>query len=212
VRSNQPPAVASWLLRQFGSSPRNDSIIGDLNERYRQDRSRLWYWRQVISAIISSAFTEICTHKFMAVRAVLPGLILLHAIAKLMFNLFGRILVASVHSRLVSQAVVEEGSFPFWVFLLFAVVVFIVGIWSGWMAARFHRGQQPMVLLYGLATLIYLFGFAMVEGVSKSPLSGGHSLPFYCLNTAIVFAGILAGGSFCTASRPDAAPPQRISS
>lgn len=51
MRSNQPPGIAEWLLRHFGSSPNNDAVIGDLNERYQRDRTRGWYWRQVLLAI-----------------------------------------------------------------------------------------------------------------------------------------------------------------
>ena len=31
MRTNQPPRIASWLLRHFGSSPNNDAVMGDLN-------------------------------------------------------------------------------------------------------------------------------------------------------------------------------------
>lgn len=54
MRSNQPPPIANWLLRHFGSSPNNDSVIGDLNEQYRQGRSRSWYWREALVAILFS--------------------------------------------------------------------------------------------------------------------------------------------------------------
>jgi hypothetical protein len=171
----------------------------------------LWYWSQVIGAIISCAFAEVSSHKFMAARAVVLGLILLHAIARLMFNLFGRLLVVSLHARMINEAVFYEGLLPLWVFLSFSVFVFILGIWSGWMVARFHRRQQAMVLLYGVATLLWLLGFAMIEGIENSPLSGrGHSLSLYCVNSAILFVGIAVGGSFCRSSRPGATPPQSV--
>src|SRR6266566_4775556 len=52
VRSEQPPRLATWLLRHFGSSPNMDAIVGDLNEQYRQGRSRGWCWMQVLIAIL----------------------------------------------------------------------------------------------------------------------------------------------------------------
>jgi hypothetical protein len=213
VRSDQPPRIANWLLRTFGYSPNNDAVIGDLNESYRQGRSRRWYWQQVIAAIISSAFTEVRSHKFIAVRAVILGLILLHAIGKLMFNLFGRLLAVSLHARFANEALFYEGPLFSWIFLSLSIFIFIIGIWSGWMVARFHKGQHAMVLLYGVATLLWLLGFAIIEGIDKSPLSGPrHSLSLYCVNSAILFAGIALGGSFCRSSRPDATPPQRVAS
>jgi hypothetical protein len=42
----EPPAIATWMLQHFGSSPNNAELMGDLDERYRQGRSRTWYWRQ----------------------------------------------------------------------------------------------------------------------------------------------------------------------
>ena len=59
MRSNQPPAVATWLLKQFGCSPQNEAILGDLTECYRRRQSTLWYWRQVAIAIIGSRWREV---------------------------------------------------------------------------------------------------------------------------------------------------------
>ena len=42
--NTQPPQIANWLLRHFGSSPNNDAVIGDLNERYRQGKRRKIEW------------------------------------------------------------------------------------------------------------------------------------------------------------------------
>ena len=41
MRSDQPPAVATWLLKQFGCSPQNEAILGDLIEQYRNGRHSL---------------------------------------------------------------------------------------------------------------------------------------------------------------------------
>jgi hypothetical protein len=51
MRSPVPPRMARWLLNHFGCGPNNDAVIGDLNERYRQGRSYVWYWKQVLTAI-----------------------------------------------------------------------------------------------------------------------------------------------------------------
>ena len=173
----------------------------------------MWYSQQVIAASISSAFTEVRSDKLTAARSVILGLILVHAIAKLMFSLFGRLLAVSLHARFVNEALFYEGPLSRWVFVTLSIFIFIIGIWSGWMVARFHKGRQAMVLLYGAATLLWLSGFAMIEGVEKSPFGGpGHSLSLYCLNSAILFAGIVLGGSFCRSSRHHATPPQQVAS
>jgi hypothetical protein len=73
VRSNQPPRIAAWLLRHFGSSPNIESVIGDLNESYGRGRSSVWYWRQVFIAIVESVLTDIRLHKLLVFRALVIG-------------------------------------------------------------------------------------------------------------------------------------------
>ena len=50
--NREPPRLAVWLLKQWASPYRRDSLLGDLLEMYRSGRSRTWYWRQVITALI----------------------------------------------------------------------------------------------------------------------------------------------------------------
>jgi hypothetical protein len=50
-----PPRMAAWLLEHLGPGYRNESLVGDLFEEYHQDRTRAWYWRQVIIAICVGA-------------------------------------------------------------------------------------------------------------------------------------------------------------
>ena len=74
MNTHHLPTVARWLLTHF--SPNNDGIIGDLDERYRAGRSRLWYWRQVFVAIAMNVGSDIRVHTFLAVRGVVMGWIL----------------------------------------------------------------------------------------------------------------------------------------
>ena len=41
-----------WLLKQWASPYQRESLVGDLLEMYRAGRSRTWYWRQVMAALI----------------------------------------------------------------------------------------------------------------------------------------------------------------
>ena len=79
MKSIQPPALATWLLRQFGSSPRNEAILGDLAEQYAHGRSRLWYWRESLTAISVSASRGIWQNKGPAILALCTGWIILVA-------------------------------------------------------------------------------------------------------------------------------------
>jgi hypothetical protein len=61
------------MLKQFGSGPNNDVLLGDLAEQYRQNGNAMWYWRQAMKGIPVSFFKEIRGHKATAARALLMG-------------------------------------------------------------------------------------------------------------------------------------------
>ena len=47
-----PPRLAMWFLRQLTGGYQSESLAGDLFEEYQQGRSRLWYWMQVLAAVV----------------------------------------------------------------------------------------------------------------------------------------------------------------
>jgi hypothetical protein len=52
MNNREPPKMAVWLLRRWGSPYHRESLLGDLLEMYCAGRSRVWYWREVITALI----------------------------------------------------------------------------------------------------------------------------------------------------------------
>jgi len=77
-----PPERSSfgtWLLEHAGV---DDALVGDLAEgslRLRSghgDRSVLWYWRQVVAAIMQSWTQTMVHHKWLALRAIVTGWVL----------------------------------------------------------------------------------------------------------------------------------------
>jgi hypothetical protein len=52
MSDREPPRIAVWLLKILASPYQRESLVGDLLEMYRDGRSRLWYWRQVIAALL----------------------------------------------------------------------------------------------------------------------------------------------------------------
>ena len=52
MRKRSPPAVATWLLAHFASDYQRDALAGDLIEQYDLGRSRCWYWKQVVAALL----------------------------------------------------------------------------------------------------------------------------------------------------------------
>lgn len=65
-----PPQLATWLLNKCGSPYHGDSLAGDLSEQYREGRSRVWYWKQVIAAILIARVRAIRTMPWAAVRRI----------------------------------------------------------------------------------------------------------------------------------------------
>ena len=65
------PALATGLLIRLG--PQDEAFIGDLAEEYERGRSRAWYWRQVLSAVVLTAVRQIGTHPMRALAAVGVG-------------------------------------------------------------------------------------------------------------------------------------------
>jgi len=51
MRIQPAPAVATWFLKLFCSGAEDESLIGDLLEKYQRGRGRLWYWRQVAAIV-----------------------------------------------------------------------------------------------------------------------------------------------------------------
>ena len=66
----QRPRLASWLLRRFVAGPHRESLFGDLDEQFMRGRSSLWYWRQVLSAILVGVVQELREEWRLAIGSV----------------------------------------------------------------------------------------------------------------------------------------------
>ena len=73
MTGQQPPWVATWLAQRLVSGPRRESLLGDLIEQYRQGRSGIWYWRQVLAAILVGTVHDLAAHKTLALRTLMIG-------------------------------------------------------------------------------------------------------------------------------------------
>src|SRR4051794_11757988 len=122
----RPPAIARWLLIHFGCSPNNLSVVGDLDERYYQHRSNLWYRKQVLAALIVGFFQAIGRHKLLALRAVTVGLFVLDLLANIIFDLFGRVIAGTLPNTVNTQ-----GQLPLWTYVAFGATVCLTGVLSG---------------------------------------------------------------------------------
>jgi hypothetical protein len=62
MKQMKPPFIASWMQEHLTAGPGNEALAGDLLEVFRCGRSRGWYWRQVLGAIVISGWREIVNH------------------------------------------------------------------------------------------------------------------------------------------------------
>lgn len=70
MKSPQPSALATWLLEHLTPPAIRDPLIGDLLENYSYHPSSVWYWRQVLGAILVSFATQFC-HRWLVILFVL---------------------------------------------------------------------------------------------------------------------------------------------
>jgi len=78
MKLSKTPIVATWLLENFLSNSADTALKGDLVERYARGRSRTWYWKQVISAIVIGCWKDVSAHKLLALRALGIGFAILY--------------------------------------------------------------------------------------------------------------------------------------
>jgi hypothetical protein len=72
--NREPPRMAAWLLKQFASPYQRESLVADLLEMYRAGRSRRWYWRQVVTALILARARGLSSVARPAFGTARPGL------------------------------------------------------------------------------------------------------------------------------------------
>jgi hypothetical protein len=136
---SRPPVVATWLLQRFAPLPETDAIAGDLLEHYQHGRSRLWYWREVLVAIITGTWFEVRQHSVRLLAAITMAWVvnvLWHQfLTQREYSLVVRYVLGGVQARLDQMA---------WVgFFLEAPVALTMG----WTVARCApRHRIPAVL------------------------------------------------------------------
>jgi len=94
----QPPRIATWLLKYFGSGPNKDAVLGDLAEQYARKDSALWYWRQSLKAIPVSFVREIQGYRIPVLPVLGITLLTLALVTALLSNIdpFWKIGLAAV--------------------------------------------------------------------------------------------------------------------
>ena len=152
MRSMEPPEVARWLLIHFGCSPNNNAVIGDLDERYGHGRSHLWYWKQVMQAIVMSFFQEVWTQKLLVIRALIVGWATKYA----WLWLLGNASIAACNRFDACRAIGDWHWYLHMPLLLASVLTSaaVCGV-SAWIVSRTSgRHSRSMVLMYILVEVL----------------------------------------------------------
>jgi hypothetical protein len=191
VRVSKPPIPATWLLEHFLPGSENDHIIGDLMEAFQSGRSRMWYWKEVLAAIVIGVSKETVKHPLLALRAIAFGwgswLLFYYAVApKVLYPVFRRIFTPSGFPFSPGQ-------------LIWTVTSLLVLIGSGWIVARFHRPNRiTTVLLFAFSVfIVQLRTFPWLWSTAANSLTNTRFLPYliYDLEIQILFpVATLLGG------------------
>ena len=193
MNRNNPPSLATRLLESLGPQRTSEALLGDLIEQYEGGRSRTWYWRQVILALVISAGREVRTSKLQAVSAILVG------------YLTG----ASLCYFTTSLAARFVGSYTA-AYFVFLPLAFFSAAASGWIVRRSH--PRTMVLVFsafcGVASVVALAVYVWL------PISDRIPAPMLSLILAVDFIiaplGVLAGGLWGSSGANDAWSSPRL--
>ena len=188
MRSTQPPRIATWILRHFGSI-RNESVIGDLNEHYRKGRSRSWYWRQTLTAIVLGVFRGVSEDKIRTLTAVFTGWIILavyqSTLAAPVIRFIGfesspnLALAQYVFSKLLPRSWLTYYYWlqPVLLSFTFALLGCIGGTFSGWVVARFRPcARIPIVIVYAASVYSYWLSVIFFTIVKSGHVYPSHEI------------------------------------
>jgi hypothetical protein len=180
------PALATALLLRFG--PQDDSFVGDLAEEYSGGRSRSWYWRQVVAAIVLASGRHIGAHPLRATMAVATGWATL-----LLFFTLGDRVAGTLAGWLWGwdrQTAYQTGLW--WPFHITALMVSYAGfIVSAALVARVYRRQAgPMLMAYAASMFVAQVASAVtLEVLSRlwdNRVPVPHTL-FYLVSVALPY-------------------------
>jgi hypothetical protein len=177
MRSQPAPTIATWFLKLFCSSAEDDSLIGDLLEKY-QNRGRFWYWRQVAAIVFLRLYRN-------------ARQLSLSAVARRMGHVFTLLLVlAAVSAVLLSDI---------WMMLLVAIFGGIIAgafLFLGKFGAQtttdpghLHPGISiNHIPVEGAVGLLFVFGTVFVFAVGVPAV---REIFVLTAPLAVVFVGIL---------------------
>src|SRR5215831_3151619 len=81
----QPPRMATWILKHFGSGSHIEELLGDLAEQYARTGNASCYWRQTLKAVPVTFMREIRANKWNTASGLVTGWVLWILVGMLVF-------------------------------------------------------------------------------------------------------------------------------
>jgi len=171
------------MLKRLLPSQDIDALLGDIAEEAPR-RSRLWYWSQILAAVVVASWQDVRKHPVLAGRATATGLLALAAF-------FYPVSVL----RYLVRVTVSGGHYvgPYWLTLpqealyVLPIIANPIGFGvSGWVVARVHRAHGLTLVLPYVALVCALPYWAIAQ-----PIVSGV-VPVARMHLAIVSAGMIS--------------------
>jgi hypothetical protein len=165
--NRRPPWFSSWLLNYLGRE--DDSLAGDITQQYNQGRSRCWYWRQVMGAIVIDLVRETLENRGLVIKAIFKAwlswtLICLTAVV---------IVFAAILFLPRSQGITGTLPAPIGVHLVVFFFTSTVTLKVGQIVARIDIRRQTTLVLWASASFMVfdLLRIAVIAlGLTDDPL------------------------------------------
>jgi hypothetical protein len=190
------PAVAEWLINHLIPESEASAIAGDLLEQWRAGRSRLWFWRQLLAAVVICIWRDIQTHKKVAMSGIAIGMVSLWGIAALTtvtLSSFG-LLIHAVDWR-----------WPHYIQLF--TIAFTYTTASGWIVGRLHHTHRTTAVFAFFAFVItgFVWQLPLYYAVAPSIFFSTilPHLPFFVFASLLGAPSILIGGLSATPTVSD---------
>jgi hypothetical protein len=148
-------------------------LLGDLVEQYQHGRSRSWYWRQVVVAVIVATIQDLREHKLPVVRATSVGI----AVVWLLGWAFPTFWVGKAVWNWTVENNLDTIRMVLFRQSALIVTVFIpTFFWTvgGWAVARTHR-PRAMAMVFAFLVCFHLIYLGQLTGLYRLPVSAALS-------------------------------------
>ena len=202
MTSMNPPRLAAWLLRRFSAGPHAEAIAGDLLEQYQSIRSPLWYWRQVLSAVIADMAGSVMANRARTLGALVAGWIAYFALsfpATAVIRSLRRPTLrwlGGISAEAYSKYGGPEPTVSLMLQIESSLVVYVACVITGWIVAKLTRSSASVA---ALALSVLVFEYAMIAILSTTqPWPAGATFPIESLflvagrPLSVLFGGLLA--------------------